>query len=83
MRARIALLIAAFAWGCGWGCGDEPKAIVYRAPVHSRAEWVLEPTTIEIGDVATLELAIAPRFWQIEQLHRRGSSIPLGSRSSI
>ena len=47
------------------GCGDDPTSngnkIVYQAPAQSRAMWVLEPATIGIGDVATLELAVVTR----------------------
>jgi len=47
------------------GCSDlfagDEKEVVYRAPVHSRAMWVLEPATIRIGDVATLEVAVVTR----------------------
>ncbi len=55
------VIAGALPVGCGDGLAGDAKKIVYNAPVRSRAMWVLEPATIGIGDVATLEMAVVTR----------------------
>ena len=47
----------ALAWAVS-ACGTDPEATVFATPVRSRANAILEPPTVKIGDVAILEIAV-------------------------
>ena len=59
IRASLAISLIVAGFTSATGCGGDPDPVRYTAPTHARATLILDPPTLEIGDVATLEIAVS------------------------